>query len=364
MKKFFVMVLLVISITSFSFGSYVGFGQSNAQIAKTSHQIEKINRLVNPDLIYPHQGLFLPIPGLSYPIYYDVVHGDNLWFISKRVNNGEFTPTEQKIYPIIEKDNTPKGESFWVKYGDFIASNLLWLLLLLFVLAVIYKIAKWELSKPKNVDPTTAGTPQVPGGVPDAGAHDRILEIARGHYPSATLNLKNVRRGFLSGAANVHYANAKTKKINLKNIPSYAGEISVNGEVKTIYFLQPCGNDANRGDYMEGKDLVFNPSVFISENGNEFPLSTSEVTIDEKVTEEKAPQVAPKEEPKQVEVPIESEIFKISMAHTKLMTEMIEKNLVHSGTTETFLGDGCSVKTTFSIKNEALKQTKNEEKKG
>lgn len=360
MKKLIALFVLVISITSFSFSQS---SYEDRYITNTSKHISRINHLANPDLIYPNQGLLLPIPGQSDLMYYSVVYGDNLWYISKRINRGEFTPVPKPVKPTVEKPAIPEGESFWVNFGDFIASNLLWLVLLIFVLAVAYKIAKWELSKPKNVDPTTAGTPQVPGGVPDAGAHNRILEIARGHYPSATLNLKNVRRGFLSGTANVHYANAKTKKINLKNVPSYAGEISVNGEVKTIYFLQPCGNDANRGDYMEGKDLVFTPSVFISENGNESPLSTP-VIADEKVTEEKEPQVAPKEEPKQVEVPIESEIFKISMAHTKLMTEMIEKNLVHSGTTETFLGDGCSVKTTFSIKNEALKQTKTEEKKG
>ncbi|MEI7689284.1 MAG: LysM peptidoglycan-binding domain-containing protein [Candidatus Nomurabacteria bacterium] len=361
MKKFFVLLVLVISITSFSFGSYVGFGQSNTQISKTSKQIERINRLVNPNLIYPDQELLLPIPGLSYPIYYNVVTGDCLWYLSKRINRGEFTPTEEVIAPIIEKQN-PQGESFWLKYGDFIASNFLWLLLLIFVLAVIYKIARWELSKPRNVDPATAGAPQVPGGVPDAGAHNRILEIARNHYPSATLNLKNVRRGFLSGTANVHYANEKTKKINLKNVPSYAGEILVNGEVKTIYFLQPCGNDANRGDYMEGKDLVFTPSVFISENGNESPLSTNDKVIDEKV-----PQIVPKEETKQeepepVETSTESEIYKTISAHTMLADEFLKTQTAHRVTLRVTTPQG-TVETVLETKTGETK-TKNEEKKG
>ena len=370
MKKFFVLLVLAISFASFSSFGLVrikpkSVHPENTRIANTVNQISGMNNLANPDLIYPRQLLLLPVPGQSHPVYYDVVYGDNLWFISNRINRGDFAPIQQvQMDPDVEKPSIPGGMSFWYKYGDFIVSNFLWLLLLIFILAVIYKIVKAEKNKPKNIDPTTAGPAQVPGGVNDQNAHSRIHELAAARFPSATLVIKNIRRGHISGAGEIFYAGSvKPKRINLQNVPTYAGEILVNSKEQTIYFLQGCGNDARQGNFMSGEKFVFTPDVIINPDGSERSLDSTAPEAEAKPVENAN---ATKEEA-QKSSEAGSELYKISMAHTKLITEMLEKNLVHSGTTETFLENGCSVKTTFNIKNEAVgkvaKQT-DKEKKG
>ena len=358
MKKLIALFVLAIVFASFSFGQS---SYENRQTANTTKQIAKMNRLANPDLIFPNRELVLPIPGLNYPYIYNVIPGDCLWYISKRINRGEFTHDEEgKVVSVIEKPVIPDGESLWSKLGDFIALNLIWLLILIFVLAVIYKIVKWELSKPKNVVPTTAGAPQV--GVNDRNAHSRINELASTRFPSATLVIKNIRRGHISGAGEIFYAgSAKPKRINLENVPAYAGEILVNGKKQTIYFLQGCGNDARQGNFMSGAKFIFTPDVIINSDGSERPLSQ------EQVDESEASQIAPKEEikqedPKPVKISTEPEIYKTISAHTMLADEFLKTQTAHRVTLKVTTSQG-TVETVLETKTET-KQTKTEEKKG
>jgi len=166
-----------------------------------------------------------------------------------------------------------------------------WAWLLLFIgFAFIGALIRAGINRERNIDPVNAGPPQVPGGVSDSGAYSRMLEIARNRFPGANLAIRNIRRGLLSGLADVSYADGKTRKINLKKVHAHAGEIMVNGQSQTIYFLQGCGNDARSGSFMQGKDLVFTPDVAINEDGSESPLPVP-LVAEEKVKESSAPVV-------------------------------------------------------------------------
>jgi len=112
-----------------------------------------------------------------------------------------------------------------------------------------------------------------------------MREVAQNRFPGARLDIRNIRRGRLSGLATVHYASGSPRKLNLIGTPAYAGEVMVNDRTETIYFLQGCGNDARQGNYMSGNNLVFEPDVVINEDGSESPLSTPSASVTEIVSE-------------------------------------------------------------------------------
>ncbi len=167
-----------------------------------------------------------------------------------------FTDTLQKVIPPPFVMGVPKDDlDFWKGFCFIL------------VIILIFLVFFWEHIKPKknkeNENPVTAGTPQVPGGINDNGAQNRINEIAREQYGNtANIVVRNIRRGRLSGSATVFYADKPNgEKRTFENVIGYAGEITVDGKEQTVYFLQGCGNDVRRGNYM--KDLTFTPDVEI-----------------------------------------------------------------------------------------------------
>lgn len=360
MKKlvFCFVLLLVIVFANFSFGQS---SYENCRAAQTTQRIVKMNRLANPDVIFPNQELMLPVPGLSYPVYYDVTPGDCLWWISKRVNRGDFSPVQriEPAKPVVEEN--PQNADSQLKVIDFIRNNFWWLIIALVVVTfIVYKIVTEEQTK--DIDPVTAGTPQVPGGVNDHNAYNRMSELAIARFPSATLVIKNIRRGHISGAGEIYYAgSAKPKKINMNNIPAYAGEILVNSKEQTIYFLQGCGNDARQGNFMYGDKFVFTPDVLINPDGSERPLSQ------EQGEDSVAPvQISPKEEvkqeePKPVETPVESELYRTISSHILLADEFLKTQTAHKVTLKVTTPQG-TVETVLETKT-GTQQQKTEEKK-
>ncbi len=129
-------------------------------------------------------------------------------------------------------------------------------------------------------DPVTAGPPQVSGGVGDRGARARVQQIAQDQFPSANIQVENVRRGRLSGPAMVHYAGVNPQQKVLDNIFAYAGEVTINGIRQTVYFLQGCGNDARRGNFMTGSELLFTPDAEIAEDGTASPITPAPAVTD------------------------------------------------------------------------------------
>ena len=240
----------------------------------------------NPNLVFPGQNLtFLFTNGIEKSIL--VVKGDNQWTIVRdkiskmEKQNGPVVNYPELVPPVrvtVVQPSEPELTPFpwWSLIG------------LIFLALFIYFVYRLFSDRYRNIDPVNAGEPQVEGGITDSIAHNRMSELAAQQFPGATLIIKNIRRGLLSGPADIFYAGSeKPKKINLKDVHAYAGEISVNGHIQTIYFLQGCGNDARMGNLMSGEGLTFIPDVIINEDGSVTQILTPAPVVIESTEEVK-----------------------------------------------------------------------------
>ncbi len=153
------------------------------------------------------------------------------------------------VIPTLAPENVSMG-----KYSKIVN----WVIFSWLIIGMIYILLLLFKQRKRDVDPISAGPPQVLGGINDEQVFGRYKNYAHHRFPNAkNIVVKNIRKGTLSGPAIVHYGDSTTKKINLRNIPGYAGEILVDNKEYTVYFLQGCGNDARAGNFMTGKELVF-----------------------------------------------------------------------------------------------------------
>ncbi len=194
-----------------------------------------------------------PILQMPGKVYLDPSSG--IWYCMMKTGEVLFTGDTTKLNPVFT-DTIPKAKVPISQKGE---KDGFWQgLALMFAILAFILFMTFVLGYPKkNLDPVTGGVPQVPGGVNDGGAQGRINEIARSQFgESAKINVRNIRRGRLSGHGMVHYANqASGQSRVLNNVIGYAGEITVDGKEKTVYFLQGCGNDVRKGEYLT--DLIF-----------------------------------------------------------------------------------------------------------
>lgn len=186
------------------------------------------------------------------------------------------TPTF-KTEPAEEKQTPAKTKSvfdsvltfmFDLQLGEFMLFRLLPILVIIYCAFLLYAYIPLLLEKKRvNIDPITAGPPQVEGGISDDMAYDWTMKKAQNKFPGANIEISDIKFGRLSGPSDVSYFNVeKPKKINLHNIFAYQGKILVNGRKEKIYFLQACGNDARQGNFMSGEKLVFTPEATIMTN--------------------------------------------------------------------------------------------------
>lgn len=336
-KKFFVFVLFVLIISTGTISGQVAAGVSHTEIANSIEKAKVINRgmsgIENPDSIYPGQFVWVSVP---------VKKGDTQWAIHRdELSKG----TEGEVL-----GNISSGESEEIKEDS--SSDMSWLMWLFLALVLLLLLAYiFYLSWYRNIDPVTAGRPQVQGGVTSAGAHTRIREIAENRFPGSSISdIKNIRRGTLSGRAIVFYeGKEKPKRINLHKTPAYAGEITVNDKDQTIYFLQGCGNDARRGDYFTGNDLIFTTEVLINQDGKEVPISTDN-NSDLVNKTEKENSVSAKTNKSE---PLSSDEVLISREHAIVADEFLKTQKAHRVTMDyTKNADGSfTIKSVFETKN-------------
>lgn len=340
MKKFFCLLVLVVISTNFSFSQSSWESVQIATAIKKAEGINQMSGINNPDKIWPGQTVWVPIL---------VERGDTEWGIFKEIL---FPPMAEPIPVITSNPPIPtpiipgteeekESNNFW--HNLFSLPWWLWLLIGMFV----FGLASVILENKRKLDPVTAGPPQVPGGVNDEQAYSRMNEITQSRFPGARLNINNIRRGKLSGRATVHYASGLPKKMNLDNIVAYAGEIIVNSQLETIYFLQGCGNDVRQGDYMSGDELIFTPDAIIHQDGSESPQGSA-------VVEETK---ALKKTKEQITETTGTENFQIIMKILDIQKEAI-KDGVHSTSTEYSLAGGLKTTTTYKTPQG---QNKNEE---
>lgn len=273
MRKVFFFFIVLCCTMSMVFGQL-----PNSEIHKIimmSKEANVQNGISDPDKIFPGQKLtFVFEDEYEQEIY--VEHGDNQWNVIKNKlvwDGSQYRPVVDpaKIVQLEPQQSNPdSAEEKSRNLFDFLAI-IPWYVWLLVSLLILWGIVS-DVKDKRNVDPVTAGTPQVPGGVTDQRVYQRMRDLVAQRYPSARIEIKNIRRGWLSGSGKVFYAEGKSKKINLKNVAAYAGEILVNSNKQMIYFLQGCGNDARVGNYMFGSKFVFTPNVIINSDGSESPL--------------------------------------------------------------------------------------------
>lgn len=337
--------------------SLSSFGQkTNTEIYNIIQMSKEANAqhgIIDPNKILPGQCLtFIFKDGHEQEIL--VEPGDNQWNVVKykldyfesehgSVVNYDTIKTQPQPLPI--ECSNPEPFPWWWSFPWG------WLLLTLAVLVIAIKLLQIH-NKSMRQDPVKAGPPQVSGGVKDNEAYSRMNQIAQKRFPGAQIVIKNIRRGWLSGRAQVFYANNKTKMLKLKDVAAYAGEAMINGREQTIYFLQGCGNDARQGNYIIG-DLDFREDVIINKDGSESPIPVVETSILEKM---------PKEEPVNSSSNPGSELFQIAGEHATIVEEFLKNNVAHKVTMEYTTTDGGTVKTVFETKNDTTEKKKVAEK--
>jgi len=349
MKKF-VLFLVVL------FSTGMVFAQMNySDIQKVIQRSQVYNpEIINPDLIYPGQVLVYSFED-GYSELHEVLENETQSEIVYQINklkeaHGELiepdsvlvepAPVVIEPMPVVEPAEK-SGLAWW-----------LWLLIVISLAGLIWGIIDYFKY---NRDPITAGPAQVPNGVTDVDAHRRMLEVAQNRFPGANLDIKNIRRGKLSGPAIVHYSKGKPKRIILKDVQAYAGEVMVNGEIQTIYFLQGCGNDARIGNFMLGSGIVFTPDVIIEEDGSESPIpevSKEETprllgTEDEKVEKAKISPVSNKSSEN-----VGSELKQVAFDQKTLAAEFLKDKTAHRVTMEYEAPAGGKTRIVLETKNE------------
>ncbi|MCC6323391.1 hypothetical protein IT400_01215 [Candidatus Nomurabacteria bacterium] len=232
------------------------------------------------------QNPFLKQPGRVYYSpeknwYYCMMKpGENL------VTYEQFTPTVESV--LQEKDTVGVTKDVAsvppvpLEYGnaDTIA---LWVIAsLIGLIILLYLISRFRREKrEREANPVTSGAPQVVGGVEEANATQRIMNIAeaRGMTP---LRVTNIQRGRLFGRGNVSYADVPsglTKRFTGE--VGYRGIIlRTDGTQETIYFLQGCGNDAQERFFTNIRFVAdeIQPEAFRSHNEeHRVPIEVSAV---------------------------------------------------------------------------------------
>ena len=164
----------------------------------------------------------------------------------------------------------PVVKASWSNADIFLAwwttSGWKWLVGVSFALLVIFLLGRLSKSltyKAPEVegevfdDPITAGPAMVDGGVTD----DTIESEIQNRYPNITLS--NIQRGRLYGQGLTSYADGTEKRTIYKGEAGYRATATyANGDSKTVYFLQACGNDARREENIVG-NIQFVPEVQI-----------------------------------------------------------------------------------------------------
>lgn len=348
-----------------------------------------MNRLAKPDSIYPKQELLLPVPGLSYPVYYDVMRGDCLWFISKRINRGEFTPAKEMTpskADLIEPANDSKP--FFVVIADFVRDNWLGILILLLVLAILILaltsenfrdilnrplFPKKEKSKFSN-DPTREGKPFVEGGVKEENSNDHFRTLAVRSNPGinpSNIVIKEKKRVYISTpngeSATVEFVDGSKSPFSFRNVPGWSAMVSTDGgkKFKRELYFQDCGNPVYSRTSMKEAGLIITDEPVNFGSTMDASSSESEKSVPE--TKEEAKQ----EVKKPVETPIAHELDKVSGDHAMVANEFLQTQKAHKATMKcTKNADGSfTFESIFETKNEIndkaeTKQQKTEEKKG
>lgn len=177
------------------------------------------------------------------------------------IKPGEQLVTYQPVHPeVIQKDTANGGVMPPPTSRDQFDALIPLVFLFIFLSAILFMLIRnwWRKREARlDADPVTSGPAQVPGGVDDEHAAQRARSIAntQGLDP---LRVTNIQRGRFFGKGKVCYAdkpNGTNKRFSGE--VGYRGTIMrANGIEEVVYFLQGCGNDVRRGQYMTDINFV------------------------------------------------------------------------------------------------------------
>ena len=275
--------MALVMSTSLAFSQQMSDTEIMNMISRSKEYNQQHAGVTNPDKILPGQKLTYLFKEGSDIVEASVIvdPGENQWTIVR----DKLSKLVEEHGPVVDYDYVIVDSIYETVVDEAISVSKIkggntWLALVVFLgLIFLFVGFLYFMNRRRNVDPTTAGVPQVPGGVNDSKAYTRMTELSQERFPGARLEIKNIRRGFLSGLADVFYEGNKKRKIRLNKVHAYAGEILVNGVEETIYFLQGCGNDARKGDYFRGQDLVFEPKVTVNQDGSTIPICIPPIEV-------------------------------------------------------------------------------------
>ena len=392
MRQFFCLLILAISFVSVDGSVRIKPKYAPDQYSWEEHaaanlwlRSESLNRELlkwNRGYIYPGDWLLLAYPQAGDSLWAPVKKGDYPLKISKRViieqpQKYNYSGDNDKVG---NNDSKPSafsmliGSEFLTKFWQALKKIPTWFWILLIIAAGGYAIMilkgkeARKVNRVRNSNPITAGNPQVLGGVPDTGAHQRFVEIAKERFPSATFVVKKMYRGVLNGPAIVCYKGEPSQEKILKNIDAYEGVTLINGREESIFFLQPCGNDARRGDFMKdgGKNqLIFTRQFEILTDGTEIPVDADGnriVTETSEVVEEKVEVVPPAPEKKVIHLspqPAPSEFYKVVSDHNFLAGQILKDKSAHRVTIKVTTSEG-TVETIYEAKVEMKQKNESE----
>lgn len=118
-----------------------------------------------------------------------------------------------------------------------------------------------------NTDPTTAGSPMVPGGVTEVNAEQALRDVAARRFGGTHQDFTVLERtvGRVYGTMVVSYRDGTERQWLMSGQQAYQARIRrPNGHVEVIYMLQACGNDLRFGEvagYQPGGDFRFEPEI-------------------------------------------------------------------------------------------------------
>lgn len=353
--------------TSFTFAQEVKQMTDNEAyrtVLRSQEMNQMTNGVINPDLIYPGQVLtFLFADGTGARIVAEV--GDNQCKIVKNklaqmelihgrvIDFPRFDPNAVTPAPAKEKPKFPWGSTVGI-------------ILLIFFVAVIYNMFSDSDNKKttdKNVDPTKEGVPFIANGVKkeDAENHFRTL-----HNNASNIIVKDIRAGFLNTANGtpqiVDFADGTHKNLCFRNVPGYAGMVSLDGG-KTFheeYFLEGCGNPVHQRKSFKG-GLIFSLSpIDFGDEHSEVDSSLApkaDEVVDENVNKTLVQEVVTKEKTNEEPSPAvtKSDLASVSSEHVILVEKFLEKQVAHRVTMK-FTNEIGTVETIFETKNETNKK--------
>jgi hypothetical protein len=315
-----------------------------ANTIERSRSINELNGIMNPDSIYPGQNVrFILENGEIYD--HQVLPLETETGILLEFYEWQEKPFRNVVTFTHVPDSGSNSPDYFLegKEKSFLGKHPY--LLVLFALVALMLLYVWTRKDKKAVDPTTAGSPFVEGGVhSQKEAEEHFFQLLAQKYPNSRIKLIDVQPKFLhttgEGAQRIEYADGTHQRHEFRNMPGFQGQVSIDdGEFETEYFLEKCGNPVSwRRSFRKSK------RIFATDE----PLDY----IDESIFDASFMETNPAEETQKTEEEENSQNSELSIIvaqHLSMTKEFMSKRNAYSAETVIVRdSEGWELKTTVT----------------